>query len=96
MSDLDLGMPPVPEKMLGSHGRRMEYLLQHYAKGGHTLAYISGKKILRRSVKTLRGYCARYSIAFPDWVPRHMREKKPRAPRKSRAKIKTEGAADVT
>ncbi len=69
---------PEPEKRLTNHTERMKHALEVYASRGLTLETISGPKILGRKVSVLKWYCRKYLIAFPDFTPMVMREKKER------------------
>jgi hypothetical protein len=59
-----------------NHRRRMDAVLQHLHKAGCTLAQCADNKRMGRSLETLKPYARRLSLAFPDYVPLHMRPKK--------------------
>lgn len=55
------------------HVERICTLLRKYAGEGKTLEAVSGPQYLGRSLNTLKPYCRRGHIAFPDYTPRSMR-----------------------
>lgn len=58
------------------HQNQMRELLALYAGRGVTLAHISGGGIMNRKISTLKAYCRRYGISFPDYKPGAKRTKK--------------------
>lgn len=90
MQHTELTGLPLDELMNGpivgsNHRRRMDAVLQHLHKTGHTLASCAGPLRMGRSVDTLKPYARRLSLAFPDYVPRHMRPKKEKKAKKQKA-----------
>lgn len=53
----------------------MKHCLEVYASRGLTLEEISQPKVLGRKVSVLKGYCRKFLIQFPDFVPMAMRKK---------------------
>ena len=62
-------------KHLGSNRKRAHHALRIYSERGLTLKYISGPKILNKSLDTLKKYCREAGVKFPDYIPMSMRPK---------------------
>lgn len=69
MAQIDINGPIIGP----SHAKRMEALLRHFRACGLPLSTCADRKHLGRTVATLKGYCRRIGLAFPDYTPRAMR-----------------------
>jgi hypothetical protein len=56
-----------------THAQRMIGLLRIFSARGHTLEYLAHHRRMKRAMSTLKMYCRRGQIAFPDYTPRSMR-----------------------
>ena len=84
MTDEPLLFPAATALKPSQHRERMVRLLKAYAKAGASLADVAREHISGRSITTLKRYCSLHGIAFPDYIPRYMKPKKPRIKRKQR------------
>ncbi len=50
-----------------------EALMRRLHEKGATLEHLSGTRVMRRSVSTLRAHARKFGLAFPDYVPLAMR-----------------------
>gem|GEM_PF-4668342 len=48
--------------------------MRRLAEKGLTLAQISDRRMLNRSIGTLEAHCRAFGIRFPDYTPRNMRK----------------------
>lgn len=62
-----------------NHKDRVGELLRHFQQGGLTLEKCADARHLDRAMSTLKGYARELNLAFPDYIPMHMREKKKKA-----------------
>lgn len=63
-----------------SRGQILIRLLKHYAqKGDMPLETLASSKYLGRALSTLKQKCRENDLKFPDYVPRHLKEKKEKA-----------------
>lgn len=51
-----------------------EGLLRRLAEKGLTLEQCSDRKMMNRSIRTLKQHCRDYEISFPDYTPRAMKK----------------------
>lgn len=58
------------------HHQRMETIIKHLHKAGHTVETISGHKYLGRSASTIKRYARDMDLIFPDYTPAHLKEKR--------------------
>lgn len=64
---------------------RIGEILRHFHAGGLTLAVCADSRHLNRALSTCKAYARDLSLAFPDYVPRHMKPKKePKAPKRKK------------
>ena len=64
---------PGYEGPLSTHRARIVYLMRYFSERQVSLKEVAGPGYLNRAVSTLKRYARTYNIAFPDYVPRHMR-----------------------
>lgn len=55
---------------------QMRILLEHFSEKGKSLKWCARDDVLGRSVDTLKAYCRRFKIAFPDYVPMCMEKER--------------------
>lgn len=58
-----------------SHSNTTRVLLETLRDQGMTLEQCAGRKVMDRKLSTLKRWCRRFQITFPDYTPR-----KPKAP----------------
>lgn len=58
-----------------AHSRTTEALLIRLRDQGLTLEQCAAPKIMNRKLRTLKNWCRRFQISFPDYTPRE-----PKAP----------------
>ncbi len=64
-------------KVIGTnHARQMAALMRHFASAGLTVEQVADGKHLNKAVSTIQAYARKLNLAFPDYVPRHLRPKK--------------------
>lgn len=61
---------------LSKREHRIEQVLRIYSERKRNLADLTTPRHLNRSMATLKAYCRRFKIAFPDYTPRAMKPKK--------------------
>lgn len=66
---------PVPPERLSRHTEHMRTILTSYALKGMPLSRVASPAVLNRKIKTLKGYCRRFDISFPDYTPRNKKPK---------------------
>lgn len=58
---------------VGSFQDLTEGLLRRLSEKGLTLAQCADRRMLNRSMSTLKGHCTKFGIRFPDFTPPNMR-----------------------
>ena len=61
--------------LIGGYRDLTDALMLEFCRRGMTLEFLSGKRVMNRSIKTLRGHARRLGLEFPDYVPRALRQK---------------------
>lgn len=65
--------------MLTDHRSKIDALMRHFHKAGLALETVCDKRHLARASSTVKKYARELALAFPDYVPMSLREKKVRA-----------------
>lgn len=60
---------------VGGFAGTTEALMRRLAEKGATLAHLSTKPMMNRSVRTLEAHAREFGIAFPDYVPMALRKR---------------------
>lgn len=66
-------------KQLFDHQHKIAHILRHFSENGLSLAVAGDEQHLNRSESTLKRYCRKFQVKFPDYVPMSMRPRKPDA-----------------
>lgn len=61
---------------VGGFAALTEALMRRFAEKGFTLAQLSDRRMMNRSVRTLQEHARTYDLQFPDYVPRKLKPKK--------------------
>lgn len=63
-------------RISGQHAALTEALMRRLAEKGATLEHLASRRMMNRSLRTLKEHARTYEIAFPDYVPMKLRPKK--------------------
>lgn len=61
--------------MVGSYTSLTKQLMMRLAEKGCTLEHLADRRMMNRSLSTLKRRAREFEIAFPDYVPMRLRKK---------------------